>query len=199
MTPDDPMTLLCEDGRRAAGDADPLAHRCILATRSEDGHPSLRTLVLRGLDRRNIVLFFNATSAKWRHLQSDPRYELLVYWPTRNVQYRIRGEFEHVPHAEMAVSWQQKGATGKLLDLYYTHHAAQGSRIGGDDELWTVLQGIQAKTNDMESFEAPETLVGLRLIPAWIERLDLKTASGVYTRHVYTRTASGWQRHTLVP
>lgn len=113
----DPITLLREDAQRALAAGDPLTHRCFLATLTESAQPAVRTLVLRGIDSDRIELFFSNTSAKWRDLVANQRYELLVYWPTIKCQYRLRGGFEEIPLRELAASWGQKSIDGKLLDL----------------------------------------------------------------------------------
>jgi pyridoxine/pyridoxamine 5'-phosphate oxidase len=59
----------------------------------------------------------NATSAKWRELRANRRYELLVFWSSIQRQYRVRGGFDEIPFSEIARHWEQKNAAGKLLDL----------------------------------------------------------------------------------
>lgn len=195
----DPMELLRADAQRVIAAGDPMAHRCFLATLTEPDQPALRTLVLRGVDSGRIDLFFSNTSAKWRDLLANSRYELLVYWPTILCQYRVRGGFKQIPFKELAASWKQKSVDGKLLDLYYAKKQAQGSRIDDVDAFVEAIALIRGDSDDLSAVEAPPTITGIRLEPDHIERLDLSPAPTVYTRHIFIRTESGWRRDLLVP
>ncbi len=195
----DPIKLLCADAQRAMAAGDPMAHRCFLATLTDPDQPALRTLVLRGVDSGRIDLFFSNTSAKWRDLVANSRYELLVYWPTIECQYRVRGRFEQIPFDELAASWKQKSVEGKLLDLYYAKKQAQGSLIDDIDAFVETIASIRVNSGDLSAFEAPPTIGGIRLEPERIERLDLSPAPTVYARHLFVRINGGWRRDVLVP
>lgn len=156
-------------------------------------------MVLRGLEASRIELFFSATSAKWRDLLANGRYELLVYWPTIECQYRMSGGFEEIPFENMAASWAQKSDQGKLLDLYYSEERPQGSRIDDLDRYVDAISRIRRAIDDSKTVEAPATVRGIRLEPSRIDRLDLSPAPTVYRRHLYVRVGGGWQRELLVP
>lgn len=198
-SPHDPIRLLGSDARRAMAAADPMVHRCFLATQTGAGQPVVRTLVLRGVDAGRIELFFSKTSAKWRDLLDNQRYELLVYWPSIGCQYRIRGGFKQIPFEELAASWKQKSADGKLLDLYYQKAQTQGSPIEDQDAFVELIRSIREDAGDFSAVDAPPTITGIRLEPSRVERLDLSPAPGVYTRELYLRSGGGWRRERLVP
>lgn len=195
----DPIELLRRDAQRAAAADDPLARRCFLATLEASEQPALRTLVLRGIESGRIELYFSATSPKWRHLQTNRRYELLVYWPTIECQYRIRGGFDEIPFTELAASWKQKSTAGKLLDLYYSQGQAQSSVMEGVDRFIRAFDAMRDNADNSAALEAPPTLAGVRLAPCRVERLDLNPAPTVYARHLFTRIDAGWRRDALVP
>ena len=195
----DPMKLLVRDARRALAAGDPLTHRCFLATLTEPDQPALRTLVLRGVDFGRIELFFSNTSAKWRDLVANDRYELLVYWPTIQCQYRIRGGFKEIPFAELASSWKHKSVDGRLLDLYYAKERPQGSLIDDVDAFVETTASIRGKSDGLSGAKAPATITGIRLEPCRVERLDLFPAPTVYARHRFIRIDGGWRRDLLTP
>ncbi len=184
-------------GTLAAGDT--MAHRCFLATLSGAGQPAVRTLVLRGVDAGRIELFFSKTSAKWRDLLDNQRYELLVYWPTIVCQYRIRGGFKQIPFKALAASWKQKSADGKLLDLYYQKAQPQGSPVADESAFVELIRSIREDVGDFSAVEAPPTITGILLEPSRVERLDLSPAPGVYTRDLFLRNSGGRRRDLLVP
>ncbi len=72
----------------------------IVATAGQDGAPSARTVLLRGLDDRGPVFYTNYESAKGRDLESNPRAELLFVWLTVHRQVRVTGPVNRVSEAE---------------------------------------------------------------------------------------------------
>ncbi len=72
----------------------------IVATADQDGGPSARTVLLRGLDERGPVFYTNYESAKGRDLESNPHAELLFVWLTVHRQVRVTGPVNRVSEAE---------------------------------------------------------------------------------------------------
>ena len=79
-------------------EADPTA--CALATATRDGRPSVRTVLLKGMDDRGFVFFTNYNSRKARELDQTGRAALLFYWPSLVRQVRIDGLVTKVEEAE---------------------------------------------------------------------------------------------------
>ena len=71
-----------------------------LATATRGGRPSVRTVLLKGVDERGFVFYTNTESAKGRELAANPKAALLFYWKSLNRQIRIRGPVERVSDAE---------------------------------------------------------------------------------------------------
>lgn len=67
-----------------------------LATATRDGVPSVRMLLLKGLDRRGLVFFTNYGSAKARDLAENPRAALVFHWAALQRQARVVGTVEIV-------------------------------------------------------------------------------------------------------
>ena len=79
-------------------EADPTA--CALATAAGDGRPSVRTILLKGVDERGFVFFTNYNSRKARELDSTGRASLLFYWQSVVRQVRVDGTVEKVSEAD---------------------------------------------------------------------------------------------------
>ena len=84
-------------------EADPTA--LALATATRDGRPSVRTVLLKGVDERGFVFYTNYDSRKARELDDTGRASLLFYWPSLERQVRIDGLVEKV----------DRGRVGRLL------------------------------------------------------------------------------------
>ncbi len=72
----------------------------VVATATPDGRPSLRTILLKGVDERGFVFYTNKESRKGGELAANPRVALLFYWKSLQRQIRIEGMVEHVTDAE---------------------------------------------------------------------------------------------------
>jgi pyridoxamine 5'-phosphate oxidase len=62
-----------------------------LATVDRDGHPSARTVLLKGADARGFIFFTNYDSRKGRELAENPAAALVFYWPELERQVCVAG------------------------------------------------------------------------------------------------------------
>ncbi|HSP44811.1 MAG TPA: pyridoxamine 5'-phosphate oxidase, partial [Chthoniobacterales bacterium] len=86
-----------------------------LATATPDGKPSVRIVLLKGIDRRGFSFFTNYDSEKGRNLDANPFAELAFYWFKLERQIRIRGPVERTSREDSAA---------------YFHSRPPGSRLG---------------------------------------------------------------------
>ena len=68
-----------------------------LATVGSQGQPSVRIVMLKGLDARGFVFFTNYASRKGRELAENSRAALLVFWREMERQVTICGAASKVP------------------------------------------------------------------------------------------------------
>src|SRR5689334_22674721 len=62
-----------------------------LATVDPSGQPSLRMVLLKGVDARGFVFYTNHESRKGRELLATQRAALCFYWKTLKRQVRVEG------------------------------------------------------------------------------------------------------------
>ena len=194
----DPMALLAADRERAKAERDPLANLCVLATVDEGGDPALRTLVVRGIESRSILIFINRNSPKWKELHRSGRFEVLCYYPTLGLQYRARGRT--TPHDIDAVrlSWKRKPYRTKLVDWYYERERPQSAPLESREALVAGHRRMQERYPDPESVPVPDGVRGLDLVVERMERLDLN-ALPVHERRAFSRVDGAWEEVPLVP
>src|SRR5262249_17303654 len=65
-----------------------------LATADAGGRPSVRMVLLRGVDERGFVFYTNYGSRKARELTENPQASLCQHWPSLEEQIRIEGTVE---------------------------------------------------------------------------------------------------------
>ncbi len=71
-----------------------------LATVDQQGRPSARVVLLKGVDERGFVFFTNYESRKGQELAGNPQAALVFYWSDQERQVCIAGEVAKLPPAE---------------------------------------------------------------------------------------------------
>lgn len=164
-----------------------------LATADNRGSPSVRIVLLRGVDERGFVFFTNYTSRKGREMDENPRAALCFHWPALDEQIRIEGTVERVAAEES--------------DAYFDNRP-RGSQLGAwASEQSAVLptrEALEERYREIErQFEGkpvsrPPFWGGYRLKPTsiefWYGRPDR-----LHDRLLYTRERDGWKIERLYP
>ncbi len=100
VTPEDPFALFAawfkEAEEKETNDHNAMA----LATVGEDGMPSLRMVLLKGVDAEGFVFYTNLESRKGRQLLASPKAALLFHWKSLRRQVRVEGPVSPVSEAE---------------------------------------------------------------------------------------------------
>lgn len=100
--PPDPLPALVEwMGEATSRRLQPNPNAMTLATVDEDGRPSARIVLCRGVDTRAgfVEFFTNKASRKGRALRAHPRAALLFHWDDLDRQVRIEGPVSDAPDA----------------------------------------------------------------------------------------------------
>ncbi|OMG73313.1 pyridoxamine 5'-phosphate oxidase [Burkholderia ubonensis] len=166
-----------------------------LATVGENGRPSARIVLIKGVDERGFVFFTNYESRKGRDLAAHPYAALLFYWIELERQVRVEGRIEKT--------------SAEDSDRYFASRPL-GSRIGA----WASDQS--AVIDSRATLEAREKAVserygddpprpphwgGYRLVPESLEFWQGRP-SRLHDRLLYTRDDTaphGWTISRLSP
>src|ERR1700712_420533 len=71
----------------------------VATTATPDGRPSVRIVLLKGMDERGFVFYTNKQSRKGEELSANPKVALLFHWKSLQRQIRIEGTVEDVTDA----------------------------------------------------------------------------------------------------
>jgi pyridoxamine 5'-phosphate oxidase len=192
MASDNPITAFKAAIARAEShdiDITPVA----LATADRAGRPSVRIVLLRGLDERGFVFHTNYDSRKGRELGENPYASLCFHWPTIEEQIRVEGSVVRLPDAES--------------DAYFAGRP-RGSQIGA----WASAQSnvLDSRTTLEQRFHETEARFVGQSVPRppfwggfllrpdrvefWYGRQDR-----LHDRVLYTRDGNGWKVERLYP
>lgn len=165
-----------------------------LATADTTGRPSVRMVLLKGVDERGFVFFTNYNSRKGHELDSNPFAALAFHWPQLTRQIRIEGSIERVS-AEESDAYFQTRSQGSRVGAWASR---QSSVIASREELQEKVAARAAEFADGD-VPRPDWWGGYRLIPEVIEFWHGQP-SRLHDRLVYQRTADGgWDIVRLSP
>ena len=85
-----------------------------LATADEGGVPSVRMVLLKGVDPRGFVFFTDRRSAKGSALAVNPQAALLFWWPELERQVRVTGAVSRTTDAESEAYYRSRPLGSRL-------------------------------------------------------------------------------------
>jgi pyridoxamine 5'-phosphate oxidase len=154
----------------------PLPNAFALATADGDGQPSVRFLLLRGLDAKGLHFYTNRASRKGRDIAVNPWASAAFWWPALDRQARVAGPVRQLPDDASQAYWRTR-PRGSQLEARVMDVA---ERHPGEVPL-------------------PPTWGGYLLIPHAMEFWESR-ADRLHDRIEYLRGADGsWHRRRLQP
>jgi pyridoxamine 5'-phosphate oxidase len=165
----------------------------IVATTTLDGHPSLRTILLKGVDERGFVFYTNKESRKGDELAQNPNVALLFHWKSLRRQIRIEGTVEHVTDAEADAYYASRPRISRLGAW-----ASQQSRLLAERAL-LVERLAEMERRYPDDIPRPSYWSGYRVLP---ERFEFwqDMPYRLHDRTVYRRSEDGlWGQTKLFP
>jgi len=196
QTPENPFPLF----EKWLGDAektelnDPNA--MALATVDADGTPSLRMVLLKGMDSRGFVFFTNRESRKGTALEANPVTAVCFHWKTLRRQIRIEGTVEQVSDSESDEYYKTRPLGSRIGAWASLQSRPLESRTHLADRVATLEKEYQGREDDIPR---PAHWGGYRIIPNHIEFWH-DGEFRLHRRVVYTPAPNGsWNREMLYP
>lgn len=166
-----------------------------LATASRDGRPSVRMVLLRGLDERGLAFFTNYESRKAAELASNPFAAVVLNWgPPLRAQVRAEGRVERLPVAESAAYFRTRMRESRLG----AWASPQSRPLGDRDELERRYAEAEQRFAGVDDVPLPPFWGGFRLVPEAMELWENRP-NRLHDRARYERAGDGWTRVRLAP
>jgi pyridoxamine 5'-phosphate oxidase len=163
-----------------------------LATATADGMPSVRIVLMKGVDNRGFSFYTNAESQKGEEIGQNPRAAMCFHWKSLRRQVRIAGTVTELPPDEADRYFHSRPRLSQLAAT-----ASQQSRVMSSREF------LIGRVKELEAefpgeIPRPPYWKGFVLRP---ERIEFwKSREGrLHDRLLYIRSGDGWRTEQLFP
>jgi pyridoxamine 5'-phosphate oxidase len=147
----------------AAGLHEPNA--MVVSTVGEDGAPSSRMVLLKGVDEHGFVFFTNYESAKAQEIDARPAVSLLFPWQDLQRQVRVVGTASRVSQVESEAYFAGRPRESQLGAWASPQSRVVASRSALDERYGGVL----AQFAEVDAVPLPPFWGGFRVEPSSVE------------------------------
>ena len=172
----------------------PLPNAMNLATSTQAGRPSVRMVLLKGVDDRGLIFHTNYQSRKAQEIKENPFAAIVFYWSALARQVRIEGKVEKLDPAESEAYFASRPRGSQIG----AHASPQSQVVADRDALVAIYQAAEKKFSG-KSVPRPENWGGYRLVPQIFEFWQ-EGANRIHDRLRYRRDEAGdWVLERLAP
>lgn len=189
---DEPLLQLRQwvEDARAAAMVEPTA--MVLATADDDGQPSARVVLMRGIDA-GVCFYTNYDSRKGRALAAHPQAAATFWWDRLERSVRVEGTVEKMSRQASRAYFGGRPRGSQIAALTSRQSQPMASRDAFDAQL-----GANAVRLEGAEIPCPDNWGGYRLLPARVEFWQGRD-NRAHDRIVYSRADGQWQRQRLQP
>ncbi len=180
--------------KEATDAAVPEPNAMTLSTLSEDGRPSARIVLLKGIEKDQFVFYTNYQSQKGKELDKNPACALTFFWPELERQVRIEGIATRVDEST-SENYFRSRPRGSQIGAWAS---PQSSIIKDRSILESRAKELEKKFEGIELLPKPKQWGGFAVEPFEIEFWQGRS-SRLHDRIVFYKQENKWSVHRLAP
>lgn len=165
-----------------------------LATANEQGKPSARMVLLKGLENNRFQFFTNYQSSKAKELEKNPACALTFFWPELERQVRIEGIASRVDAAVSDTYFQSRPRESQIG----AWASPQSSMIDNRSILEQRFDEITKRFEGKPTLPRPHQWGGFQ-----VEPLEMEFWQGgpgrLHDRIQYLKVDNEWRIYRLAP
>jgi pyridoxamine 5'-phosphate oxidase len=190
----DPVSQFEKWFNEALNSGIPEPNALTLSTVSEDGRPSGRIVLLKGVEKGKFVFYSNYQSQKGKELDKNPACGLTFFWAELERQVRIEGIASRIDSTSSEKYFQSRPRESQVG----AWASPQSAIISNREILEERVKKIQEKFEGQEKLPKPNQWGGFEVEPLKIEFWQGR-ANRLHDRIVFTKVDDAWQIHRLAP
>jgi pyridoxamine 5'-phosphate oxidase len=189
----DPIVLF-QEWLAAATETEPNDPEAMaLATVDAAGRPSVRMVLLKGVDKDGFRFYTNMESQKGRELAANPYAALCIHWKTKHRQVRVEGKVTAATAADLDAYFKTRHPLSRLG----AWASKQSEPLSSREELEERVR-IYAQQFKGQDVPRPPHWGGYLLAPEKIE-FWMDGEGRLHDRFLFTRLKDGWDVIRLNP
>ena len=194
MDLDDPIELfkiwMSEAEKKEINDPNALS----LATTNENNEPSVRMVLLKGLNQKGFVFYTNLNSPKSNDLKKNPKAEMCFHWKSLQRQIRIFGSIVKVDDKEADTYFSSRRYESRIGAWASDQSKVMKTR----EEFLKKIDEYEKKYKDANNLPRPKNWSGWCLSPISIE-FWLGDENRLHERLKYNKISNNWKKEILYP
>lgn len=164
-----------------------------LATATPDGTPSVRMVLVKGVNERGVRFFTNEDSQKGTELLLNPRAAMVLHWKSLRRQVRFQGDVSLLSREETDEYFHSRGRRSQIAAAV----SLQSRPLASREQMEREAQELAARLGGA-AVPLPERWSGFLLTPRVIE-LWADGPDRMHDRVQFRRTEDGWRGQRLYP
>lgn len=169
------------------------AEAMALATVGADLQPSVRMVLLKGVDAQGFCFYTNMKSRKGAELAQNPKAALCFHWKSQLRQVRVEGRVEQVPAPIVDAYFKSRHYLSRLG----AWASQQSQPLSNRQELESRVKGLEAQYQGQE-IPRPPHWSGYRVVPQKIEFWQ-QGDGRLHDRFLFTLSDGHWLCERLNP
>jgi pyridoxamine 5'-phosphate oxidase len=165
-----------------------------LSTVNENGRPTSRIVLLKGIENNKLIFYTNYQSKKGKELEANPSCALTFFWPDLERQVRVEGTAERVD-PKISEAYFQTRPRGSQIGAWAS---PQSSIIKDRSILDARAEQMEKKFEGQQVLPKPHQWGGYAVDPFLLEFWQGRP-SRLHDRIEYTKVDGVWKIHRLAP